>query len=52
MNELFSVRSLASVLSAAAITATMITGFYQSTASQPTQWPVSINATQGMQRLA
>jgi hypothetical protein len=52
MSEFFSMRTIASVLSAAAITATMITGFYQSTASQPTQWPVTISASQGMQRLA
>jgi hypothetical protein len=52
MNEFFSVRAIASVFSAAVITATMMTGFYQSTSSQPTQWPVSINATQGMHRLA
>jgi hypothetical protein len=52
MNEFFSVKSIAGVFSAAVITATMMAGFYQSTSSQPTQWPVSISATQSMHRMA
>jgi hypothetical protein len=53
MKEMFSMKSVTALFSAAAITATMLGGFYQATSSVPTQWPISFNgAAQPVQKLS
>jgi hypothetical protein len=45
MNELFGVKAVVGVFSAAVMTGAMLTSFYQSTTKFPMQWPISVNVT-------